>query len=71
MRLTFLVSLLGIALLYTTLWKYEMAAKNARQLRGCARCWRRGRCSATSAAPLRPDRSAPDARAERRRSMSA
>ncbi|MBV8955203.1 MAG: cytochrome c biogenesis protein CcsA [Solirubrobacterales bacterium] len=30
MRLTFLVSLLGIALLYTTLWKYEMAAKNAR-----------------------------------------
>ena len=35
MRLTFLISLLGIALLYTTLWKYEMAAKNARiQLRG-------------------------------------
>ena len=30
MRLTFLVSLLGIALLYATLWKYEMAAKNAR-----------------------------------------
>ncbi len=30
MRLTFLVSLVGIALLYTTLWKYEMAAKNAR-----------------------------------------
>jgi heme exporter protein C len=30
MRLTFLVSLLGIALLYMTLWKYEMAAKNAR-----------------------------------------
>jgi heme exporter protein C len=30
MRLTFLISLLGIALLYTTLWKYEMAAKNAR-----------------------------------------
>jgi heme exporter protein C len=30
MRLTFLVSLLGIALLYTTLWKYEMAAKNIR-----------------------------------------
>ena len=30
MRLTFLVSLLGIALLYVTLWKYEMAAKNAR-----------------------------------------
>jgi heme exporter protein C len=30
MRLTFLVSLLGITLLYVTLWKYEMAAKNAR-----------------------------------------
>jgi heme exporter protein C len=30
MRLTFLVSLAGIALLFVTLWKYEMAAKNAR-----------------------------------------
>jgi heme exporter protein C len=30
MRLTFLVSLVGIALLYATLWKYEMAAKNTR-----------------------------------------
>jgi heme exporter protein C len=30
MRLTFLVSLLGIALLYATLWKYEMTAKNTR-----------------------------------------
>jgi heme exporter protein C len=30
MRLTFTISLLGIALLYATLWKYEMAAKNAR-----------------------------------------
>ncbi|MBV8990146.1 MAG: cytochrome c biogenesis protein CcsA [Solirubrobacterales bacterium] len=30
MRLTFLVSLLGITLLFATLWKYEMAAKNAR-----------------------------------------
>src|SRR6202000_1060846 len=30
MLITFLVSLLGIALLYTTLWKYEMAAKKAR-----------------------------------------
>src|ERR1700747_3100751 len=26
MQLTFLVALVGIALLYTTLWKYEMAA---------------------------------------------
>jgi heme exporter protein C len=30
MRLTFFVSLLGVALLYATLWKYEMTAKNAR-----------------------------------------
>jgi heme exporter protein C len=30
MRLTFLISLLGIVLLYATLWKYEMAAKNTR-----------------------------------------
>jgi heme exporter protein C len=30
MRLTFMVSLIGIALLYATLWKYELAAKNAR-----------------------------------------
>src|SRR5438067_4430679 len=30
MRLTFTISLIGIALLYTTLWKYELAAKNAR-----------------------------------------
>ena len=30
MRLTFFVSLLGLALLYATLWKYEMTAKNAR-----------------------------------------
>jgi heme exporter protein C len=38
MRLTFLVSLLGIALLYATFWKYEMAAKNARmQMRALRR----------------------------------
>ena len=30
MRLTFAVSLLGFALLYVTMWKYEMTAKNAR-----------------------------------------
>ena len=29
MGLTFAISLIGIALLYTTLWKYEMAAKEA------------------------------------------
>jgi heme exporter protein C len=34
MRLTFLVSLAGIALLFVTLWKYEMTAKDSRmQLR--------------------------------------
>jgi heme exporter protein C len=32
MRLTFAVSLLGLALLYVTLWKYEMTAKNTRIL---------------------------------------
>jgi heme exporter protein C len=38
MRLTFVVSLAGIALLYATLWKYEIAAKNARgQLRALRR----------------------------------
>jgi heme exporter protein C len=30
MRLTFLVSILGVALLFVTLWKYEMASKHAR-----------------------------------------
>jgi heme exporter protein C len=30
MRITFFISLLGMALLYATLWKYEMTAKNAR-----------------------------------------
>jgi heme exporter protein C len=41
MRLTFLISLVGIALLYVTLWKYEMAAKNARmQLRRARRALR-------------------------------
>ncbi len=30
MRLVFFISLLGILLLYVTLWKYEMAAKNTR-----------------------------------------
>jgi heme exporter protein C len=30
MRLTFLVSLVGIALLFATLWKYEMTLKNTR-----------------------------------------
>jgi heme exporter protein C len=30
MRLTFLISLLGIVLLFVTLWKYEMTTKNTR-----------------------------------------
>jgi heme exporter protein C len=38
MKLTFYVSLIGITLLYATLWKYEMAAKNARmQIRAIRR----------------------------------
>jgi heme exporter protein C len=38
MRLTFLVSLLAMALLFVTLWKYELASKNARaQLRALRR----------------------------------
>ncbi len=38
MRLTFLVSLAGVALLFTTLWKYEMTSKNSRmQLRALRR----------------------------------
>jgi heme exporter protein C len=38
MRLTFLVALAGMALLYLTLWRYEMASKNARaQLRALRR----------------------------------
>ncbi|MBV9465132.1 MAG: cytochrome c biogenesis protein CcsA [Solirubrobacterales bacterium] len=38
MRLTLLISLAGIGLLYVTMWKYEMTAKNARmQLRALRR----------------------------------
>jgi heme exporter protein C len=38
MRLTFVVSLVGIALLFVTLWKFEMTAKDARmQLRRARR----------------------------------
>ena len=37
-RVTFLVSLLGIALLFVTLWKYELTSKHAQaQLRGLRR----------------------------------
>ena len=38
MRLTFLVSLAGMALLFVTLWKYELASKHATvQLRALKR----------------------------------
>lgn len=38
MRLTFLISLIGVVLLYVTLWKYEMAAKSTRmQIRALRR----------------------------------
>jgi heme exporter protein C len=50
MALTFYVSLLGIALLYATLWNYEMAAKNAR---GQVRALRRMLLGDDTIAPLR------------------
>ena len=50
MALTFYISLLGIALLYATLWNYEMAAKNAR---GQVRALRRTLLGDDSIAPLR------------------
>ena len=49
MGITFCISLLGIALLYTTLWKYEMAAKNAR---GQVRALRRALLGDDSVRPL-------------------
>ena len=56
MKLTFYVALIGFALLYVTLWKYEMAAKNARsQLRRLRRSLLgddAGRPYGRSAAPL-------------------
>jgi heme exporter protein C len=56
MALTFLVSLIGIALLYTTLCKYELTAKHARaQLRALRR---RLAGEGASAAPVRRERSA-------------
>jgi heme exporter protein C len=50
MALTFYISLLGIALLFATLWTYEMAAKNAR---GQVRALRRTLLGEDSLAPLR------------------
>jgi heme exporter protein C len=50
MRLTFVVSLIALALLYATLWKYEMAAKNARMQ---ARRLRRRLLGEDAVGPLR------------------
>ncbi len=50
MALTFYISLLGMALLFATLWNYEMAAKNAR---GQVRALRRMLLGDDSMAPLR------------------
>ncbi len=50
MRLTFLVALIGVALLYVTLWKYEMAAKATRMQ---VRALRRMLLGEDSVAPLK------------------
>ena len=50
MRLTFFVSLAGMALLYATLWKYEMAAKSTRMQ---VRALRRALLGEDSVAPLK------------------
>jgi heme exporter protein C len=59
MALTFLVSLLGIALLFTTLCKYELTVKHTRmQLRALRRLAERREGAASSAAPAPRTRSA-------------
>jgi heme exporter protein C len=50
MRLTFTVSVVGIALLFATLWKYELAAKNTRMQ---VRALRRTLLGEDSVRPLR------------------
>jgi heme exporter protein C len=50
MRLVFVVSLLGIALLYATLWTYELAAKSARMQ---VRALRRSLLGEDAVAPLK------------------
>jgi hypothetical protein len=58
MAWTFLVSLVGIALLFTTLCKYELTAKHTRaQLRALRRLSER-RTGSDSSAPVRRTRSA-------------
>jgi heme exporter protein C len=60
MRLTFLVSLLAMALLFTTLWKLELTAKQlARELRHLRRSAERGsELAPAPAAPQSPTRGA-------------
>jgi heme exporter protein C len=56
MRLTFLVSLVAMALLFTTLWKLELTAKNlARQLRDLGRTPERAAAREHVPAPAAPD----------------
>jgi heme exporter protein C len=50
MRLTFFIALAGVALLYATLWKYEMTAKHARME---LRALRRASFGEDSVRPLR------------------
>jgi heme exporter protein C len=50
MRLTFVIALVGMGLLYVTLWKYEMAAKSARMQ---VRALRRALLGEESVAPLK------------------
>src|SRR5947209_4915550 len=50
MRLTFLISLAGIALLFATLWKYELTAKHARMQ---TRALRRRLLGESAVGPLR------------------
>jgi heme exporter protein C len=50
MRLTFVIALMGMGLLYVTLWKYEMAAKSARMQ---VRALRRALLGDDSVAPLK------------------
>src|SRR6185437_12448239 len=60
MSLTFLVSLLGMALLFTTLCKYELTAKHTRaQLRALMRLAERRAGASTSAPPQRGRSAAP------------
>ncbi len=50
MRLTFVIALVGMGLLYVTLWKYEMAAKSTRMQ---VRALRRALLGEDSVAPLK------------------